>query len=73
MPILPTSTISITDELKRRGFAPTSGEELPYFSLRENLYKQTGFEPILGEFKGTAQQNLKLLEYVTTKNITPQA
>ena len=73
MPILPQATNSIVDELKRRGFVSTSGEELPYFSLRENLYKQTGFEPILGEFKGTAQQNLKLLEYVTTKNITPQS
>ena len=73
MPILPEQTVSIVDELKRRGFTSQAGERLPFFGLRQNLYEQSGLRGALGEFTGTSTQNLKLLERIQRENITPQA
>lgn len=73
MAILPENSVSIIDELKKRGFTPQAGERLPFFGLRQNLFEQSGLKGALGEFSGTATQNLKLLEDIQRKNITPQS
>ena len=70
---LPEQTISIVDELKKRGFQLDAGERLPYYSLRQGLYEKTGLKPLLGEFTGTSAQNLKLLEHIRNQNVTPQS
>ena len=70
---LPEQTISIIDELKKRGFSLDAGERLPYYGLRQGLYEKTGLKPLLGEFTGTGSQNLKLLDYIRNQNLTPQS
>lgn len=70
---LPEQTVSIVDELKKRGFTLQAGERLPFFGLRQSLYDQSGLKSALGEFTGTSAQNLKLLENIQKQNITPQS
>lgn len=70
---LPEQTVSVVDELKKRGFTPTAGERLPLYGARESLYKQSGLESALGSFTGTSAQNLKLLEYIRNNDVKPQA
>ena len=72
MVLLPEQTISIVDELKKRGFTPQSGERLPFFGLRQGLYEKSGLKDVLGEFTGTGTQNQKLLEQIQRDNLTPQ-
>ena len=70
---LPEQTVSLVDEMKKRGFTPTAGERLPLYGARETLYKQSGLESALGSFTGTGAQNTKLLEWVRNNNTMPQA
>lgn len=71
--MLPEQTLSIVDELKNRGFTLQSGERLPLFNVRSNLYQQSGLDKTLGSFTGTGIQNTKLLDYVRSNNITFKA
>ena len=52
---------SIVQFLKKRGFAPEQGERFPLFTQRKRIFEQLNLPAETGEFRGTAQENLALL------------
>lgn len=63
MATLPTAS-SIVDYLKNKKFPTTSGESLPYYNTRTQIYNSSGLGGTLGDYRGTADQNTQLLKYL---------
>lgn len=69
---------SVVDFLKQRGFVPEQGERFPLFEQRKRLFGQLGLESESNEFRGTAKENLSLLNRLSESEreagigITPQ-
>src|SRR3990167_3499823 len=52
---------SIVDYLKKRGFQSAQGDKFPLFQQRGQIFDALGLSSSLGEFRGSANQNLALL------------
>ena len=69
---------SIVDFLKSRGLKPQAGEKFPFFDTRTQLYGKLGLSANMGEFRGTKDQNIALLQSLTQSekstgiSITPE-
>lgn len=56
---------SIVDFLKSKNFRPTPGESLPLFEQRKQIFNASGLGSTLGDFRGTAEQNTQLLNFLS--------